>query len=108
MKGRFRKGKKAFRTGRNPVLERHYVKWLFRKKAMSLQAIRLAMASVTTAMGAMQIDSIKRSKLPYELKALRIAESVISTAHGIHNAMHFGVVIENKMDRFPVGNWDVC
>lgn len=85
MKGRFRKGKKAFRSAikspRQARFEWRYQQWLIRKFQGSIMAGKVARAAIVSVMGAMAIAQIRSSiHLSPLAKASAIATQVIQTS----------------------------
>ena len=88
MKGRFRKGKKAYRSvNRSPrqaSFERRYHAWLIRTERQKKAYIQCMQASLWAAYGAFGVAKIRAdiNRTPQE-RAIAIAQQVIHTAYGI-------------------------
>lgn len=88
MKGRFRKGKKAYRMAlrspREATFERRYQRWLIRTERQKKASIQCVQAALITAFGVFTVAKIHSDihSTPQE-RALAIARQVIDTAQGI-------------------------
>lgn len=88
MKGRFRKGKKAYRMAlrspRQANFERRYQRWLIRTERHKKASIQCVQASLWAAYGALGVAKIRAdiNRTPQE-RAIAIAQQVIHTAQGI-------------------------
>lgn len=78
MKGRFRKGKKAFKNNRHGKLFNQYKQFLLKIEIGRKQAIIAVQLSVSSAMAMAQIRSIQQAiGISPAKKALKIADEVI-------------------------------
>lgn len=88
MKGRFRKGKKAYRgklkSPRQSRLEGRYQAWLLRKERRRRNAVRMAQAALIAGSGAMALALIQSTpgRSVHE-RAIAVAGQVINTAQAI-------------------------
>lgn len=90
MKGRFRKGKKAFKSGRKDRLALRYKLWVIQKRAL---ALKILMTAMSAAMSRAQIHIIQSKPIPFgtpeekeqlrRQKALQITETAIESAQSI-------------------------
>lgn len=88
MKGRFRKGKKAYRMAvrspRQATFERRYQRWLIRTEMQKKASIQCVQAALIAAFGVLTVAKIQSDihSTPQE-RALAVARQVIDTAQGI-------------------------
>jgi hypothetical protein len=91
MKGRFRKGKKAYRAGLRPKLEGRYQRWIIKKELYKKHSARAVVACVTGALAMVQAQSIISAPVPITKdpkevareKAMKIVELAIESAEAI-------------------------
>jgi len=93
MKGRFRKGKKAFRgtsgSSRQRRFESRYQAWLLRREQGKKISVRLVMAGISAALGAMRSATIQSQMISAESKAIAHANNAIETANAVTKALNF-------------------
>lgn len=88
MKGRFRKGKKAFRmavrSSRQANFERQYQRWLIRKRMSAVMASKVVRAALSAACSSLAMAMIQSDiHTTYDVKAIRSAQQAIKTAQTI-------------------------
>jgi hypothetical protein len=94
MKGRFRKGKKAFRSvvNRQPKLRSRYLRWLYKREASRKSAITIALAAQQAWLAAFRFAQImsrpSRTEEDRVQKAVAIASVAIDAASGIQKAFN--------------------
>jgi hypothetical protein len=80
MKGRFRKGKKAFNKGLKNKYYNRYLIYLEKRKAKIEAALKAVQTAAIIACTNMKIMAIKMQQAPPAIKALQIAEAIILSA----------------------------
>lgn len=87
MKGRFRKGKKAFKRQRHDKLYYRYEKFLSRTEARRRNAIKMAQVALAIVSGAVNIRNIQSMRADPLMKANGVAGAVINTAMVVQKIM---------------------
>lgn len=91
MKGRFRKGKKAFKSAlRRPKQTKlcaRYLAYIEYKRAQSIMAFRMAQCAAYSAVRIAQVAAIQATSLPSLDKASYMAITAIETAREIQKIL---------------------